>query len=301
MQDDACPAWEAGNDKKESAMVATTATNVPTRLIEAQGRTLAYRDFGAGTPIVLCVRFRGTMDSWDPAFLDGLVAQGFRVIVFDYSGLGRSTGERTYNPGALAKDAIDLMDALGIEKAMLGGWSIGGVAAQLVFATAPARVTHLILLGTVPPGPLVKSGEALFYKVAKRENDFDDVVTLFFEPRSEASRAAAARSEGRIGQRQTDRSPPVPIEWAGEQIGDEPRNPAFPALAVLEALKTTTIPVTHIGGDHDIVFPVENWHALTGQLPTLRTLTLPRAGHAPHHQYPEVCAWHIGSLVRYSA
>jgi len=43
-------------------------------------------------------RFRGVLDLWDPAFIDGLAAQGFQVVIFDYSGLGQSTGEKSYNP-----------------------------------------------------------------------------------------------------------------------------------------------------------------------------------------------------------
>ncbi|MCT8167422.1 MULTISPECIES: alpha/beta fold hydrolase [unclassified Pseudomonas] len=61
-----------------------------TRFIDASNRRLAYRTIGAGKPLVLLVRYRGTMDDWDPLFLDSLVTQGFQVTVFDYSGLGQS-------------------------------------------------------------------------------------------------------------------------------------------------------------------------------------------------------------------
>ncbi|BEU21160.1 alpha/beta hydrolase [Paraburkholderia terrae] len=275
------------------------AVNAPTQYAECNGRRLAYRDFGAGVPIVLCVRFRGTMDSWDPSFLDGLVGHGFRVIVFDYSGLGASTGVRTYNPQSLAKDALDLMDVLALQKAVIGGWSIGGVAAQIVLAKAPQRVSHVVLLATTPPGPLVKAGDPLFFKLAKRDNsDPEDAVALFFEPNSAISRAAAKQSAERLAQRQLDISPPVPREWAGEQLGDAPRNPAFPADAVLRILETTTVPVLHIGADHDLVFPVENWYALTGRAPTLQLITLPQAGHGPHHQYPATCAGYIAAFLK---
>ena len=33
---------------------------------------------------------------------------------------------------------------------------------------------------------------------------------------------------------------------------------------ILAALKATKLPLLHIGGDHDIIFPVENWYALNG-------------------------------------
>lgn len=268
-----------------------------TQFVDVDGRRLAYRTFGRGTPLVLCVRFRGTMDTWDPLFLDSLVEQGFQVTIFDYSGLGQSSGERTYHPASLAKDAIDLIVALKLGKAVIGGWSVGGMAAQIVLAKAPQLVTHAVLIATTPPGPLVKAGEPLFYTMAKRENDFEDFVTLFFEPASAASRAAAELAAARVAQRKVNLSPAVPVAWAGEQVGEGPRNPAFPVDAVLDALRSTSIPVLHVGGDHDIVFPVENWYALNGQLPTLHLVTLPRTGHGPQLEYPVACARHIAAFV----
>lgn len=271
--------------------------NAPSQMVETGGRRLAYRTFGSGKALLLCVRFRGTMDSWDPLFLDSLVEQGFQVTVFDYSGLGQSTGEPSYNPASLARDIIDLIGALKLGKVVLGGWSIGGIAAQIVLAQAPQLVSHLVLIATTPPGPLVKRGEQLFYTMAKRENSFDDFVSLFFEPASPASRDAAVASAKRLAGRTLDRSPEVPYEWAGRQLGDEPKNPVFPVDAVLQALKTTSIPVLHLGADHDIVFPVENWYALNGQLPTLHLVTFPSAGHGPQLQHPRAAAMHIAAFI----
>jgi pimeloyl-ACP methyl ester carboxylesterase len=66
---------------------------------------------------------------------------------------------------------------------------------------------------------------------------------------------------------------------------------------VLQALKSTRIPVLHLGGDHDIVFPVENWYALNNQLPTLHLVTFPRAGHGPQLQYPLAAARHVAAFI----
>src|SRR3954463_15459047 len=99
-----------------SATTSQTSTNeggavgAPTKFVETGGRRLAYRSIGSGKPIVLATRVRGAMDYWDPAFLDGLVDNDFRVITFDYSGLGHSTGEKTYDAISLAKDAGDLIE-----------------------------------------------------------------------------------------------------------------------------------------------------------------------------------------------
>ena len=126
------------------AQDAAGATAAPTRFVEVGGRKLAYRSVGQGKPIVLCHRFRGVLDWWDPAFIDGLAAQGFQIVYFDYTGLGQSTGEKTYDAVSLAKDAKDLIGALGLKDVVIGGWSIGGVAAQIFLAMFGADVSHEI-------------------------------------------------------------------------------------------------------------------------------------------------------------
>ena len=274
------------------------AVSAPTRFVTVAGRKLAYRSIGQGTPMILCTRFRGNLDAWDPLFLDTLAAKGFQVITFDYSGLGLSTGERTLNPFAWAQDAKDLIDALGLKSVVLAGWSLGGIAAQAALTLFADQISHLILIGTTPPGPIVKLAEPLFYEVAGRENDFEDEVILFFEPKSQASREAARRSHDRIAARKTDLSPSVPYAWAAANLGDKPKANPFPAPPVLDILRTTTIPILHIGGDHDLICPVENWYALNGQLPTLQLLTFPQSGHGPQHQHPVSSALHIATFVK---
>ncbi|MDU4255485.1 alpha/beta hydrolase [Pseudomonas nitroreducens] len=279
-------------------MTATPlALDAPTKFIELTGRRLAYRTIGTGRPLLLMVRYRGTLDDWDPLFLDHLASRGFQVTIFDYSGLGQSTGEPSYNPGALAKDAIELIQALDLGSVVLGGWSLGGIAAQIVVAQAPALVSHAVLLATTPPGQLAKPGEKLFYELARRENDFEDFVSLFFEPTSAKSRSSAEQAWSRLAARTLERSPTVPMEWAAAQLGDGPKASVFPVQAVLDALKGTSIPLLHLGADHDIVFPVENWYALSGQLPTLQLVSFPRAGHGPHMQYPQATAQHIAAFA----
>jgi pimeloyl-ACP methyl ester carboxylesterase len=273
------------------------ATTAPTRYADVGGRRIAYRSIGTGRPMILCTRFRGVIDDWDPLFLDSLAAQGFRVITFDYSGLGLSTGEKSLDPFSWAKDAHDLAVALKLPSVVLVGWSLGGVAAQAALSIMPETVSHLVLIGTTPPGPVVKLAEPLFFEVAHRENDFEDEVVLFFEPNSPASRSAAKASHERIAARKADRAPPVPYRWAAENLGDRPKANPFPAEPILAILKSTSIPILHIGGDHDLICPVENWYALNDQLPTLQLLTYPNTGHGPQHQHPVASAAHIATFV----
>ncbi|MES2626151.1 MAG: alpha/beta hydrolase [Pseudomonadota bacterium] len=283
---------------QQTALPTNNATTTPNLYVTTGGRKLAYRSIGSGKPIVLCTRFRGNMDVWDPAFLDALAGKGFNVITFDYSGLGLSTGEKNYDPVALATDARDLIEALDLRDVVIGGWSLGGLAAQIVIAMFPERLSHGVLIGTGPPVINVKPAEKLFYDTAGIEvNSFEDEIILFFEPLSPASRAAARRSSDRIAQR-TERSVPVPAQWAASHLHYNPEAPLFPADVVLAALKATQIPLLHIGGDHDIIFPIENWYALNGLLPTLQLLTYPAAGHGPHHEHPDASAEHIATFLR---
>lgn len=276
------------------------ARTVPTQFVETGGRRLAYRSIGHGMPLVLCLRFRGIMDSWDPAFLDRL-AENFRVITFDYSGFGQSTGDATYKRESLAQDAIDLIDALGLYRLVIAGWSIGGAAAQIVAVRRSKQISHVIPIGSTPPGPQPYPSEDIFLETAlKPFNSLEDEHILFFEPKSERSRAASEASHKRIASRTADRSRPItpdvfmPALQAGydaDAIFPDPEG------RYAEQLVASRLPVLAICGDHDIVFPVENWHALNRKWPSLHVLTIPSAGHGPQHQEPELCADMIASFV----
>jgi len=87
------------------------------------------------------------------------------------------------------------------------------------------------------------------------------------------------------------------VEVQGRRLAYRPKNPAFPSEDVLRTLRSTTVPILHVGGDHDIICPVENWYAFNAQLPSLTLITYPRAGHAPHHQYPEEAAAQIAGFI----
>ncbi|MFP2962086.1 alpha/beta fold hydrolase [Myxococcus sp. 1LA] len=163
-----------------------SAVNTPTRFVEVKGRRLAYRELGQGIPLILCLRFRGVLDSWDPAFLDALAVH-HRVITFDYSGLGQSTGAPSYVRTRLAQDALDQADALGLERFVIGGWSLGGIAAQVLTRLHPERVLKTILIGTTPPGKVRLGAQPVFFERAlKPVNDLDDETVLFFHPPSES-------------------------------------------------------------------------------------------------------------------
>lgn len=284
-----------------SDLLDHVARSVPTRFVEAGERTFAYRMFGEGPPLVLALRFRGVMDDWDPDFLDALATR-FTVVTFDYSGLGQSTGTPSYVRETMACDIRDLLNALGLDQVALAGWSLGGIAAQVFTALYPERVTHLIPIGTMPPGPMSVRSDPLFLETAlKPDYDLVDETILFFEPASQRSRAAAKASHFRIASRTGDRSPRIPeaVYLRILQEANDPSSPfPDPQGIYRDFFASTTIPVLALCGDHDIMFPVENWYALNRVNVSLHMLTFPQTGHGPQHEHPLLSADAIASFVR---
>jgi pimeloyl-ACP methyl ester carboxylesterase len=79
------------SDGRMEVNASLKAVNTKMKFIETSDRKIAYRSIGKGLPIIMVNRFRGNLDTWDPAFLDALASR-FYVITIDYSGIGLSTG-----------------------------------------------------------------------------------------------------------------------------------------------------------------------------------------------------------------
>ena len=76
------------------------------------GIEYAYRDLGEGdVPLVLLQHFRGNLDNWDPALVDAL-ASSRRVVAFDNTGVGATTGTTPNTIEAMAHDAIAFVEAM---------------------------------------------------------------------------------------------------------------------------------------------------------------------------------------------
>lgn len=275
----------------------TTAYNSRTQFIENNGRKIAYRSIGSGNAIILANRFRGNLDDWDPAFLDNL-AQKHTVITFNYSGLASSTGKPGTRILDFANDILNLAQALGYKKAIVGGWSFGGFAALVAATEYPELFTHAILIGTNPPGQNEHPIEEKFFDVSRRWNyTVEDETYLFFEPASKASREAAQLSHDRIFERVIDLDEKIPKElW--EHYTSGVVDYIEDTLGSRSKLLNSKTPMLLLNGDHDICFPSENWYALTRKIPTTQYIIFPQTGHAPHHQYPELTARYITEFIQ---
>lgn len=125
-----------------------------------RGETLAYREAGSG-PVAVLVH--GNMSSsvhWQTTMQ--ALEKDFHVYAPDLRGFGDSTYNQTFNSlHELALDIEEFVDAMGIDKFALAGWSTGGGIVLEIAADLPGRVTKAVLLDSVPPTgyPMFKKDE----------------------------------------------------------------------------------------------------------------------------------------------
>ncbi len=193
----------------------------PTQFQHVGDVRLAYRRFGKeGAPPLVCLQhFTGRMDNWDPIHTNRL-AQDRPVVLVDYRGVGRSSGETPDSMQGMGRDIIAFIRALGAKQVDIFGFSIGGMVAQQIALDAPELVRRLLLVGTGPAGG---EGMAAFspqvHEIINRPNSTasERMLELFFSP-TVTSQAAGKAWLSRIAARQADREPEASPQVAAAQL-----------------------------------------------------------------------------------
>jgi pimeloyl-ACP methyl ester carboxylesterase len=156
-------------------------TEIPVRHFRGRdGLQLAYRELGAGRPLIMIHGYLGNaMTMVETGIAGRLAGQGYRVILPDLRGHGDSARPHdpaAYPPDALADDGLALIEQLGLTDYDLGGYSLGG-----------RTVVRLLARGATPGRAIVggQGLEAVTHTVG-RGGRFRRVLTHFgtFDPGS---------------------------------------------------------------------------------------------------------------------
>jgi pimeloyl-ACP methyl ester carboxylesterase len=276
-----------------AAPVLSYADNgVPTTgTVHVNDIDIAYKCLGSGDPLVMIMGYGGSMDLWSPRLLQ-LLSASHRVYVFDNRGMGRSTStDREYSVALFAEDTLGLMDALGIERAAVLGWSLGTEIAQELAIDHPNKVRKLVLISGTPGG---KEKVAPNPKVMEQLGDSSGtalekglrLIGLLF-PQGWLMSHPFLPSYFPIGAsmnppERTRRQLSAMTSWDG-------------SYARLGQIQSPTLIIT---GDSDVVVPPENSVLLAGGIRDSWLVRIPGGGHGVIFQYPEQIASDISVFLK---
>lgn len=282
------PSAPAFAQTAEAAVADCGVVCAETLFLKAGAISYAYRTSGpeGETPLILLNRFRGTMDEWDPAFLDRL-ATARHVIIFDSVGVARTNGTASEHLSGWAENAARFIEGLGYEKADILGFSFGGHVAQELTLERPELVRRLIIVGS---GAGYAEGANLSAKAievaTKPVNSDDDFLFLFFRD-TPTSQAAGRAHLARLRERADAFAATVSAEtWkamlsAGSDVGTA-------ETSLLNRVGEITQPTLVANGNEDVMIPTYQSYALAQAIPDARLIIYPDSGHAFMFQYPEL-------------
>jgi pimeloyl-ACP methyl ester carboxylesterase len=191
------------------------------------------------------------------------------------------------------------LDALGIERCDVLGYSLGGMIALQMVQDRPSIFRRMILVGSAPRG-----GEDIMHlekpSLAKRIQDptnrgYDVLKKIFFTA-SPSSQAAGEAFIRRLSQRKDDLDPVSGPKVAGAQLAAFREWEQFKGERFAE-LRDVRNPALVVNGVGDEMIPVSNSYRLAENLPNAVLLTYPDAGHGALFQYPESFTRHAAAFL----
>jgi pimeloyl-ACP methyl ester carboxylesterase len=272
-------------------MPSDTHETAPTLFAPVGDAQFAYRGFGprGATPLLLCTYFAANMDDWDPKVTNGLAAE-HDVILFDYPGIGRSSGETPSTVTALTRRCVAFCRAIGVTQFDVIGFSLGGMIAQQLGAEYPDLLRRIILLGTGPRG-----GEGLVFDDLSVD-ELDDTSALLmkaFFTQSEASQASGRACMERLKSRRTDRDTPVSKQSALAELAAIREWGVIPASDRFAMLSEIRHPTLIVHGNKDVVVMPINAFLLAEHLPNAQLIMYPDSIHGAQSQHADIFLEHV--------
>lgn len=257
--------------------------------VRAGGIDLGYDEAGSGMTLLLLHGFPHDRSLWAPQLV-GLSRRG-RVIAPDLRGFGESTAAPPYSVDQYADDAAALLDALGIERAVIGGLSMGGYATLAFWRRHRHRVRALVLADTRAGAD---SDEG---KLKRRE--------LIDLARSAGSAAVAQQMiTGMVGKTTRERRPEL-VDSVRAMMSRAGVDGVVGALEALMSrpdstatLPTIDVPTLIVVGAEDVLTPPKEAATLAAGIPRSTLEVIPRAGHVSNLERPAAFNYVVTDFLR---
>ena len=150
-----------------SLAIATSVCSAQDKYFDADGVRLRYTDQGRGEPVVLVHGFTNTAEIWSANGIVQDLSRDHRVITFDMRGHGKS--DKPHDPAKygheMGLDIVRLLDHLGIQRAHIVGYSMGGHITSQLLTTRPER----FITATLVAGPGRFSWNAVLAREAEQD------------------------------------------------------------------------------------------------------------------------------------
>ncbi|EIJ48792.1 putative hydrolase [Herbaspirillum sp. GW103] len=253
--------------------------------IQTNGTRIHVAQQGSGElALVLLHYYGGSSRTWDA--VAGKLAQRYRIIATDHRGWGQSDAPAEgYGIADLAADAEGVIAALGLQRYVLVGHSMGGKVAQLMASRRPHGLQGLILIAPSPPSPMLLSEDqramlaGAYQSRESVEFVLDHVLTA--SPLSDARREQVIEDSLRA-------APQAKRAWPNVAMAED----------ITTAVATINVPTLVIAGEHDQVDRVTTLQAeLLPRLPHARLHILPGVGHLSLLEDPEAVAQQIEGFI----
>lgn len=269
------------------------------RMVEAGPQTLSALELGEGPPVVLLHGLGATKLSWLPLLHP--LGERYRVTALDFPGHGESTKARAaYTPRFFAGVIRRALDALGVDRVALVGNSMGGRVALELADRAPDRVAALVLLDPAIPGlpfpyyarlmRLVPAGMGRFPLPLRRKMVGAFIRTLFADPSRLPGQAYAAGADEFVRVYRSARARVALLASLRGLMTDK-------ADAFWRQVGSIALPTLAMWGEDDRLVPARLGRRLVQAMPDARLVVLPRVGHAPQFEVPEITAQLVGRFL----
>jgi pimeloyl-ACP methyl ester carboxylesterase len=248
----------------------------------------------AGVPILMVNGAGGSAISWRPELLNGLVAEGRRVVRFDNRDIGLSShihyAVAPYTLDDMATDTVELLDALAVSNVHLVGSSLGGMISQVVSVRHPERVLSLTLLSTSPgPDERLSPPDPRLVEILTRvtntpEDAMQCVLELFRALTGSRFSFDAAYYRQRV----------IADAARGTNLNSAHVRVALKARSRLDALMGLQLRTLIVHGSEDPVIPFDHAEAMAKAIPGSKLVRWEGVGHEmPIQMIPEL----VGAII----